>query len=325
MTGKKNLVKLPPFSSLQRVQKDVVNLRIFFVNVQFIGNKSGWVLVDTGYRPGNAALIIKVASALFGHDHPPRAILLTHAHFDHAGGLNKLVEHWKVPVYLHPLEVPFLTGYSIYPPPDSTVGGGAMASIFSRLFPRSTWKFGGSLNSYPADHHIPELPGWEVFHTPGHAPGHVSFFREDDGLLIAGDAFVTTNQESMWNSMFAPVKQIHRPPAYFTPDWDSALKSVRELARLKPRVVVTGHGLPMRGPKMLGALTRLAKNFQVQIPAESRYAKVPARFDQSGVVYIPPPVADPVRSLLAIGGVLLIAGLGVLVWPHLGSSRKKLS
>ena len=37
---------------------------------------------------------------------------------------------------------------------------------------------------------------FQVIHCPGHTPGHVSFFRESDRTLIAGDAFVTTKQES---------------------------------------------------------------------------------------------------------------------------------
>ena len=40
------------------------------------------------------------------------------------------------------------------------------------------------------------MPGWRWVHTPGHTAGHVSLFRDADRTLIAGDAFVTTKQES---------------------------------------------------------------------------------------------------------------------------------
>jgi hypothetical protein len=54
---------------------------------------------------------------------------------------------------------------------------------------------------------------------------------------------------------------------YFTPDWDSARRSVRELASLKPEVVVTAHGQAMRGPEMRKALEDLAARFdEVAVP-----------------------------------------------------------
>src|SRR5919107_1012291 len=57
----------------------------------------------------------------------PAAVVLTHGHFDHVGSLEALLEAWDVPIYAHPLERPYLTGVSPYPPPDPLVGGGMMA------------------------------------------------------------------------------------------------------------------------------------------------------------------------------------------------------
>src|SRR5436190_22099396 len=74
-------------------------------------------------------------------DAPPRAILLTHGHFDHVGSLGALLRRWPdTPVYAHRLELPYLTGHSSYPPPDPTVGGGFMA-LASPLFPPHACNF----------------------------------------------------------------------------------------------------------------------------------------------------------------------------------------
>lgn len=79
-----------------------------------------------------------------------------------------------MPVYAHRLERPFLTGRSSYPPKDPTVGG-AMAFL-SRFFPAHALDLGSRLADLPAGE-PPGMPGWRWFHTPGHAPGQVAFFR----------------------------------------------------------------------------------------------------------------------------------------------------
>jgi glyoxylase-like metal-dependent hydrolase (beta-lactamase superfamily II) len=66
------------------------------------------------------------AARRFGPDSRPSAIVLTHGHFDHVGALEELARHWDVLVYAHPLEMPYLTGRSAYPPPDPAVAVGAL-------------------------------------------------------------------------------------------------------------------------------------------------------------------------------------------------------
>jgi glyoxylase-like metal-dependent hydrolase (beta-lactamase superfamily II) len=103
-------------------------------------------------------------------------------------------------------------------------------------------------------------------HTPGHTPGHVSLWRERDRVLIAGDAFITTRQESVYAAV-TQTPEMHGPPMYFTPDWVSAKASVRELAALGPEIVVTGHGAAMQGAEMRAALDSLALRFdEVAVP-----------------------------------------------------------
>src|SRR5690606_26415554 len=169
------------------------------------------------------------------------------------------VEAWAAPVWAHRLELPYLTGRSAYPPPDPTVGGGAMAAL-SFTYPRQPIDLGPRVRSLPDDGAVPEMPGWRWIHTPGHTAGHVSLFREADRTLVAGDAFVTTKQESA-TAALTQRPEIHGPPAYYTPDWVAARRSVEALAALEPEVVATGHGAPMRGEGMRQALHALAEDF----------------------------------------------------------------
>lgn len=114
------------------------------------------------------------------------------------------------------------------------------------------------------------MPGWRWLLTPGHSVGHVSLWREADRSLIVGDAFVTTNQESVY-AVITQAEELHGPPAFMTPDWPAAERSVQSLAELKPELVVTGHGKAMRGAEMRAALETLAINFQkIAVPATQR-------------------------------------------------------
>jgi glyoxylase-like metal-dependent hydrolase (beta-lactamase superfamily II) len=132
------------------------------------------------------------------------------------------------------------------------------------------------------------MPGWRWIATPGHAPGHVSLWRDSDRALIAGDAFITTTQESAY-AVATQRPEIHGPPMYYTPDWENARDSVQRLARLEPELAVTGHGPAMHGPAMREALHTLARDFdRIAVPSQGRSVDEPARADRGGVTYVPP-------------------------------------
>jgi glyoxylase-like metal-dependent hydrolase (beta-lactamase superfamily II) len=286
-------------------------LRNVFVNLYYVAADPGqptgaWVLLDAGL-PGSVGTIRKYAAEVFGADNPPLAIVLTHAHFDHAGSLDDLADAWPgVPIYAHPLELPYLTGRSSYPPPDPTVGGGLMAWS-SFLYPKHPYDLGERVHALPEDGSVPGLPGWRWVHTPGHTPGHVSFFREADRVLVAGDAFTTVVAESGLATL-TQRQVVHGPPAYFTPDWDAARVSVAALLSLAPEVAATGHGIPMHGEALRQQLAQLAVNFNTDTrPRLGRYAHEPATADASGVRSVPPPLVSPWVKGLALAGVALAA------------------
>jgi len=257
---------------------DLAYRRLSIVNVIFYGHPAEskeWVLIDTGLSTSSKA-IIEAAEHRFGPGTRPTAIVLTHGHFDHTGSLEALVQHWDVPVYAHPLELPYLNGQASYPPADALVGGGAIA-LLSPLFPRSPVNVGPWLKILGPDESIPGMPGWQWLHTPGHAPGHISLWRDSDRTLIAGDAIVTTGQESVYE-VIVQKPEMHGPPRYLTPDWEEAEQSVAKLAALEPERIITGHGRPVCGGNMRSRLHELADNFaSIAVPEGRRYVLDPAK------------------------------------------------
>ncbi|HEY4085677.1 MAG TPA: MBL fold metallo-hydrolase [Bryobacteraceae bacterium] len=260
---------------LERIAADVTGLRILLVNLFGISGPAGkWILVDSGL-PHSHDHIQKWVDSHFGIGARPEFIVLTHGHFDHAGSVEWLSADWSVPVYVHSLELPYVTGKSEYPSPDPSVGGGLM-SLLSRLYPRGPVDITQHVRVLPEDGTIPGFPDWRWIHTPGHTPGHVSLFRENDRTLIVGDAFATTKQESFL-AIASQRPELHGPPAYFTTDWDAARDSVRKLAALRPVTVAAGHGQPLCGADVADQLDRLARDFDsVARPEHGKYVDRPA-------------------------------------------------
>ncbi len=143
-----------------------------------------------------------------------RAVVLTHAHVDHIIGLKKVKSRFDVPVYLHRDDMFFWENYV------------TQAGMFG-------------LEVEPFDFtptHLPPQSGWDetgisfdVLFTPGHAPGHLSFYRSQEGLVIAGD---TLFQGS-----------IGRTDLY-KGDMDTLAKSIKQQLYTLPdeTIVYPGHG-----------------------------------------------------------------------------------
>lgn len=269
-------------ASVHEAASDVAYRRLAIVNIVLIGSRDSFVLVDAGL-PMTAGLIRGAVEQRYGKDVKPKAILMTHGHFDHVGALETLASDWDLPVYAHRLELPYLNGQAAYPPGDASVDSGLMAKM-APLFPTKPVDVGARLRELPADGSVPCLPGWRWIPTPGHSVGHVSFWRESDGLLVAGDAIITTDQESAYAAI-TQEPEIHGPPRYFTVDWEAARKSVEALGALRPQTLVSGHGRALSGAALASAIDKLAHSFdQVARPAKGIYLDAPAKA-QDGSAY----------------------------------------
>ena len=100
---------------------------------------------------------------------------------------------------------------------------------------------------------VPGLPGWERIPTPGHTPGHVSYFRPSDRVLITGDALVTLRFNT-WAGLLLQRPGLSGPPWYTTWNPPAARESIERLASLEPTVLAGGHGWPISGAGVAEAL-----------------------------------------------------------------------
>ncbi len=225
-------------------------------NIYFVRSGSSWVLIDTA-STNCSQLILKTAESLFGTGTMPASILLTHDHPDHAGSAVELARMWDCPVYVHPDEMPIATAGDL-PTIEKYANPLDRRIILPilRLMPRrrvetiiSESSLEGVVQVYVPGTSPPGLPDWECIHSPGHTPGHVAFFRASDRVLITGDAVVTVDLNSFPGFLLWCLKldrnRVSGPPWYSTWNKQAAGESIDALAVLEPRVLASGHGLPM--------------------------------------------------------------------------------
>ena len=231
--------------SAKEVLEDILLLDLSDATACMVGfpenTVDGWFLVDTGPEAA-AGFIIEQARERFWRQ-KPRAILLTHGHVKHAGAAGKLADIWNVPVYMHPLEMPYLTALADYPRPDSRETDRLEHKM--EAYPKGGINLSFHSVPLPLDRSVPGMRGWQWVHTPGHTAGHVSFFRPGDGTLIVGDAF-TGKQEDLFDAA-ALHPDAGRQFEYTTADWSASLNSFRRLRDLNASLSILSHGKPLPG------------------------------------------------------------------------------
>jgi glyoxylase-like metal-dependent hydrolase (beta-lactamase superfamily II) len=103
----------------------------------------------------------------------PVALLNTHAHIDHVLGNNFILQNFEVDFYLHNDDFKTLQSVDSYAHLYGFEGYKTSPKPTKELKHNQTLHFG-------------EMK-IKVFHTPGHSPGHVVFYFEDDCFVINGD------------------------------------------------------------------------------------------------------------------------------------------
>jgi glyoxylase-like metal-dependent hydrolase (beta-lactamase superfamily II) len=94
----------------------------------------------------------------------------------------------------------------------------------------------------------------------------VSFFRPADRVLLAGDAVLTVQLNSLWGFLLWSVGRRQRrlagPPRYTTWSWRTAKESVAALAQFEPRVLACGHGPALSGSETAQSLHAFADHIR---------------------------------------------------------------
>lgn len=183
------------------------------VHVWIVVDEEGVTLVDAGI-PMMTKGIIHFLEQL--NEGPLLRILLTHGHSDHVGAVKGILKIYEVPVYAHPIEIPYMEGEAVYPKRKK------LENNLPKTLTKPLLEDGlRSLN---------KIGGLTPYFTPGHSPGHVVYYHEQDQVLLAGDLFTSKKGK------------LKQPMSAFTADMKQAVASASIISQLKPKQLEVCHG-----------------------------------------------------------------------------------
>lgn len=213
---------------MKQLAEDVYQLKGWppnAINVYLLGD----VLIDAATRQAERRITRQISGRSVS------AHALTHVHPDHQGSSHAICEKLGIPLWCGQADVPAME-----------IPGSVIARNAPRLVSRLQERFwvGPPHPVARALKEGDEVAGFTVLETPGHTPGHVSYWRERDRVLIVGDVLVNMN-------LTTGITGLHEPLAFATPDPVRNRESARRLAELKPALACFGHGPPLRDPDKL--------------------------------------------------------------------------
>ena len=191
------------------------------------------VLIDASTRYAGRRILRQVQ----GHEITAHA--LTHAHPDHQGASHRVCEELGIPFWVGAGDVPAAEN------PD-LIGELQPKHPVAQFFDKVCTGPG-----HTVDRPLTEgerIGSFEVLEVPGHSAGHLAFWRESDGVLVAGDVFNTANP-------LTGLPGLRLPYDFFTPDPAQNRLSAKRLGALEPKLLLVGHGAPMRDTKKIVEFT----------------------------------------------------------------------
>lgn len=205
-------------------------------------DEDGLTLIDAGL-PGVWTELGHAIRALGRGPEDLKALVLTHAHFDHVGVARRLVQRLGLPVYSHRNERTLAAHPYRYAPENPRAAyplkhPRALPILTSMLFAGALGVKGVEVTDEFGSSATVPVPGRpRVIPSPGHTVGHCALHLTDRDVLLTGDALVTLDP---YTGATGP--RIVAGAA--TADSDEALRSLDALAQTHAGTVLTGHGEP---------------------------------------------------------------------------------
>lgn len=218
------------------------------VNWSLVVDGDAVTVVDAGY-PNDGKALVASLEAVGRRPEDVQAVLLTHAHLDHMGGIPTLLARRQVPVLTGAVEAAHahrdfeeqITPVQMLRQCTHVAGVRWFAQTLKAVLPHASMTV-PSAEPVPFDEAL-DLPGSPVpISTPGHTSGHTAYLLEAAGIVFTGDALVTAHP------LLPGGTRPQMLPSVFSEDEPEMARSLEALAALPADVVVPGHGPVARGP-----------------------------------------------------------------------------